>query len=58
MNILFETVPNKGMELRSLRRNISRTMESKFHMPSGSRPRNGLKKLHHSEADGGAVVDK
>jgi hypothetical protein len=41
--------------LRSWRLNISRTMESKFHMPSGSRPLNGRNRLLHSAAAGGAV---
>lgn len=35
--------------------NISRTMDNKFHMPSGSRPLNGRNKLLHSAAAGGAV---
>lgn len=44
-----------GTALRSWRLNISRTMESKFHMPSGSRPLNGRNRLLHSAAAGGAV---
>ena len=36
-------ISNKGIELPSLRRNISRTIDNKFHIPSGSRPLNGLK---------------
>ena len=51
-------ISSKGILFLSLRLNISRTMESKFHIPSGSRPRSGLKKLHHSAADGGAVVER
>lgn len=49
---------SSGTALLSFLRNISRTMDSRFHMPSGSRPRNGRSKLCHSAAAGGAVDDK
>ena len=52
------TISNNGKEFRSFRLYISRTIDNRFHMPSGSRPRSGLKKLDHSAADWGAVVDK
>ena len=52
------TISRRGMLLRSLRRYISRTMERRFHMPSGSRPRSGRRKEHHSAAEGGAEVER
>lgn len=51
-------ISSKGMALRSFLLNISRTMERRFHMPSGSRPLNGRSNDAHSEAAGGAVVLK
>lgn len=38
--------------------NISRTMESKFQIPSGSLPRRGRSKQAHSAAAGGSVEDR
>lgn len=49
-------ISNNGIALRSVLLNISRTIDSKFHMPSGSRPRNGRSNEDHSAAAGGAVV--
>lgn len=48
-------ISNRGIELRSFLLNISRTIESRFHIPSGSRPLSGLNKEAHSAATGGAV---
>lgn len=51
-------ISNNGIALRSVLLNISRTIDNKFHMPSGSRPRNGRNNEDHSAAAGGAVVLK
>jgi len=49
---------NKGTAFRSSRLNISLTIDSKFHMPSGSRPLRGLRRLLHSADAGGAALLK
>lgn len=49
-------ISSSGIAFRSLRLNISRTIDSRFHMPSGSRPRNGRNNEDHSAAAGGALV--
>ena len=49
-------ISRRGMALLSLRRNISLTIERRFHMPSGSLPLRGRSKLCHSAAAGGAVA--
>lgn len=51
-------ISNSGIPFLSLRLNISRTMESRFHIPSGSRPLNGRRRDVHSAAAGGALVLK
>lgn len=51
-------ISNNGIAFLSLRLNISLTIDNKFHIPSGSRPRNGLRRELHSAAAGGAVVLK
>ena len=52
------TISSRGIEFLSFLLYISLTMERRFHMPSGSRPRSGRRKEDHSAALGGAVVDK
>lgn len=49
-------ISNKGRAFLSLRLNISLTMDNKFHIPSGSLPLRGRRRLVHSAAAGGAVV--
>lgn len=49
-------ISNKGIAFLSFLLNISLTIESKFHMPSGSLPRSGRSNEDHSAAAGGALV--
>lgn len=49
---------NKCKALSSFLRNISLTIDNKFHKPSGSRPRNGRNRFVHSVVAGGADCDK
>ena len=52
------SISNSLIAFESFRRNISRTIDSRFQMPSGSRPRRGRNRLCHSAAAGGAVDDR
>ena len=51
-------ISKSGTAFLSFLLNISMTIESKFHIPSGSLPRKGRNSDVHSAAAGGAVVDK
>lgn len=51
-------ISNNGTAFLSFLLNISRTIDSKFHIPSGSLPRRGRRRELHSAAAGGAVVVK
>lgn len=51
-------ISNRGMLFRSLRRYISLTIDKRFHIPSGSRPRKGRRNDTHSNAEGGAVLER
>lgn len=51
-------ISKSGTAFRSFLLNISRTILSKFHIPSGSLPLNGRSNEVHSAAAGGATVLK
>ncbi|KAK2181653.1 hypothetical protein NP493_386g04018 [Ridgeia piscesae] len=52
------SISSSLMAFESFLRNISRTIDKRFQMPSGSRPRRGRNRLCHSAAAGGAVEDR
>jgi len=50
------TMSNRVTAFESFRRNISRTIDRRFQIPSGSRPRSGRSMVCHSVAAGGAEL--
>lgn len=51
-------ISSSGAALLSLLLNISRTMDRRFQIPSGSRPLKGRSRQAHSAAAGGSVDDR